>query len=387
MNPLSAVLSGSFAADAAYWFDTHTGAWVTNSYYLDKLPDWVRDFNVRPTVNEFLKRKWETKLPIEKYTEAWADTSIYEYGINGVFKTFPYDYQEIIKQVRNFELLTMVPEGNIYTTDFAVAALLNEELGKGDNTDFLFITYSVPAKIGSLYGPQSVELMDIYLRLDDNIAHLISVLENELGKNNFLLYLTSSSGVSEVPQYLRDNKFPGGYFRQHYVRVLLETYLRAIYGEGNWILDFRNNQIYLNRTLIEDSQIDLNEFQDRVASFVINSGGIAYAITANNLINNFFVEGIPRRMQNSFNPKRSGDVMISLNPGWIEDMTNVVAHNSGYSYDTHVPMIWYGWQVKRQKKFNNVNITNIASTISMILNTPRPPLSTGDPMPEIFLNR
>lgn len=387
LDSRGAIISGGFAADAAFWFDTKTGKWITNTYYLNELPNWVKEFNKRESVSRFLERKWTTMLEPEEYYMVLPDSNIYEFGIYGTYKTFPYNYAEIRKQVRDFELMKMIPEGNTLTTDFAIATLFNENLGANDNTDFLFINYSVTENIGNLYGPQSVELMDIYLRLDQDIAHLISVLEDKIGKNNFILYLTSNCGMSEVPQYLIDNKMPAGYFRHHYIKALLESYLRAIYGEGKWILEFGNNQIFLNRTLIEDSQISLSEFQNSVANFIINSGGIAYAITADNMRNKVFLKGIPAKMQNSFNPKRSGDVIISLNPGWIEDMTNVAAHNSGYSYDTHVPLIWYGWKVKRQRVYEEVNITNIAPTISMILNTPRPPKTTGVAMPYIFLNK
>ena len=387
LNPHAAVLSGSFGADAAYWFDIKSGKWISNTYYMKELPGWVNEVNNRKSKDSFLERKWNTIYDLAEYTEVWSDTSRYEFGIYGTYKKFPYDYAEIRKQVRDYELYKMIPEGNTITNDFAIAALLNEKLGKNEFTDFLFITYSVSENIGNLYGPQSVELMDLYLRLDADIAHLISVLEESVGKNNFIIYLTSNCGVSEVPQYLIDNKMPGGYFKHHFVRALLNSYLRALYGEGNWILDFGNNQIYLNKTLIEDSQISLAEFQNNVAGFILNSGGISFAISSFNLQNNVFLEGIPRKMQNSFNPKRSGDIMISLSPGWIEDMTSVVAHNSGYSYDIQVPLLWYGWKVKRQTIYEEVNITNIAPTVSMILGTPKPPLATGKAMQYIFLNK
>jgi hypothetical protein len=387
LSPAGSVLSGGYAADAAFWFDTQSGKWISSSYYIKDLPNWVKEFNNRKTHERFLERKWEMMLESNEYTAVLPDSNRYEFGIYGTFKTFPYDYQEINKYLRDYELIMSIPEGNTLTTDFAIATLLSENLGNNDNTDFLFVHYHVTENIGNLYGPQSVELMDTYLQLDKNIAHLVSVLEDNLGRNNFILYLTSNCGVSEVPQYLIDNKLPGGYFRQHYIKALLNSYLKAIYGEGDWILDFGNNQIFLNKTLIEDSQISVKDFQNTVADFIINSGGISNVLTGYNLQNNIFFSGIPKKMQNSFNPKRSGDIMISLNPGWIEDMTNVVAHNSGYSYDTHVPLIWYGWKVKRQTVYDEVNISNIAPTVSMILNTPKPPLCTGKPMPFVFQNK
>ncbi len=387
LNPLGAILSGGYTADAAYWFDDKSGKWISNTYYMEELPDWVDTINARKSPEKFLERQWKPLMDIEKYTQTLPDTNIYEFGIYGTYKTFPYDYKEIRKYVRDFELINLIPEGNTLTTDFAIAALLNENLGENEYTDFLFINYSVTENIGNLYGPQSVELMDAYLRLDNDLGHLITVLEETVGKNNFILYLTSNCGVSEVPQYLTDNKMPAGYFRQHYIKALLNSYLRVIYGEGNWILDFNNNQIYLNRVLIEDSQIPLRDFQNTVAGFIINSKGIANAITSYNMQNNVFLEGIPLKMQNSYNPKRSGDIMISLSPGWIEDMTNVVAHNSGYTYDTHIPLVWYGWKVRRQTIYDEINITNIAPTISMILNTPKPALSTGISMPQVFIGK
>lgn len=387
MNPEGAILSGGYTANAAYWFDTKTGKWLSSSYYMDKLPTWVDTVNNKKMSSEYLKRQWTPMLPIDKYNEVLPDSSIYEYGIDMVYKVFPYNYPDITKTVRDFELLTMIPEGNTHTTDMAVAALYNENLGKDDNTDFLFINYTVSENIGRLYGPQSIEVQDLFLRLDADLGHLIEVIEETVGKNNALIYLTSNHGVSETPQYLIDNKMPAGIFKQHYILSLLRSYLKAIYGQGDWILDYSNNQIFLNKTLIEDSQIPLAEFQERVISFIINSGGISNAISSTQFQNIVFRQGMPEKMQNSFSQKRSGDIMISLKAGWIEDVPYSTDHNSGYKYDTNVPLIWYGWKVKKQNIFRTLNMTDIAPTISMVLGTPAPPATTGKSLQEVFNNR
>jgi predicted AlkP superfamily pyrophosphatase or phosphodiesterase len=387
ISPEGAILSGGYTANAAYWFDTKTGKWLSSTYYMDKLPVWVDTLNNKKMPEEFLKRTWTPMLPIDQYNEVLPDSSLYEYGIDLVYKVFPYNYPDICKTIRDYELLTMVPEGNTLTTDMAVAALYNEDLGKDDNTDFLFINYSVSEKVGKLYGPQSIEIQDLFLRLDADLGHLIEVIEETVGKNNVLIYLTSNHGVSETPQYLIDNKMPAGIFKQHYILSLLRSYLKAIYGEGDWILDYSNNQIYLNKTLIEDSQIPLAEFQERVISFIINSGGISNAISSTQMQNIIFRQGMPEKMQNSYSQKRSGDIMISLKAGWIEDVPYSTDHNSGYKYDTNVPLIWYGWKVKKQNIFRTINITDIAPTISMVLGTPAPPATTGESLQEVFNNR
>lgn len=387
LNPEGAIISGGFAADAAYWFDQETGNWVSSAYYMNSLPAWVDTVNRKKMPDEYLLRKWSPMLPIEQYNEVLPDSSIYEFGIDGVYKVFPYIYTDITKTIHGYELLTMIPEGNTHTTDMAVAALYNENLGMDDNTDFLFINYTVSENIGKLYGPQSIEVQDLFLRLDADLGHLIEVIEETVGKNNVLIYLTSNHGVSETPQYLIDNRMPAGTFKQHYILALLKSYLKAVYGEGDWILDYSNNQIFLNKILIEDSQIPLPEFQERVISFIINSTGISNAISSNQFQNIIFRQGMPEKMQNSFSQKRSGDIMISLKAGWIEDVPYATDHNSGYKYDTNVPLIWYGWKVKKQNIFREINMTDIAPTISMILGTPAPPATTGNSLQDVFNNR
>ncbi|MBQ5424802.1 MAG: alkaline phosphatase family protein [Bacteroidales bacterium] len=387
LSKYAAVLSGGYAADAAYWFDQNSGQWMTSTYYTSTLPKWVVEVNDKKMPDTYLERTWEPMLPLEKYNEVLSDSSKYEFGIDGMYKTFPYNYSDIVKTVRNYKLLTMIPEGNTLLNDLAVAAMYGEDLGKDEFTDFLFVNYSVPEEVGKLYGPQSIEVQDLFLRLDKDLEHLIDVVEDLVGKNNCLIYLTSNHGVSEMPQYLQDQKMPAGNFKQYYMLALVKSYLKAIYGDGDWILDFNNSQIYLNRSLIEDSQISLNEFREKIIDFIMNSAGIANAIGANQFQNIVFVEGMPVKMQNSYNQKRSGDIMISLKPGWIEDIPYCTDHNSGYSCNTHVPLIWYGWKVKKQKVFSQINITDIAPTVSTALGTPPPPIVSGKVLENIFLNK
>ena len=383
MNPQGAIISGGFAADAAYWFEPNSGNWVSSSYYIDTLPTWVKDFNEKHYPDTYLEHQWTLSLPEKDYNESLTDDNVYEYGINGSFRVFPYNYIDIKNEVKNYELLNTCPEGNSLTTDFAVNCLFNESLGNDNVTDFLFVNYSVPEHIGKAFGPNAIETQDMYIKLDKDIAHLIEVLEDKFGKQDILIYLTSNCGTCTVPTYLKDNKLPAGNFKHHYIRALLESYLKAIYGEGDWIRDFSNHQVYLNRTLIEDSQLSIVEVRNSVASFIMNSKGVAYAITANNLENSAFLKGMKHLMQNSYHPKRSGDVMISLKPGWLDDISYSSDHNSGYNYDTHVPLLWYGWKIKKQIITRPILSTDIAASISSMLNYPMPASCTGTPIKEL----
>ena len=165
---------------------------------------------------------------------------------------------------------------------------------------------------------------------------------------------------------------------------LLKSYLNVTYGEGDWVLGYHGQQIFLNRNLIEDSRLSLEDFQTRVAGFIIQFSGVANTVTSSTLQTTQFTGGINEKIRNSFNQARSGDVIINLKPGWIEENGNVAEHNSAWSYDVHVPLIWYGWKVLRNVIHHRVDIIEIAPTLSYMLNIPYPNASTADPIQEVI---
>jgi predicted AlkP superfamily pyrophosphatase or phosphodiesterase len=383
----ASILSGGHNPNAAYWYDDKSGNIITSTYYLDTLPKWVVDFNNKKLADFYLDRLWTPMLTIPEYKESLPDTNKYEKGFGNKQSCFPYDLAFLSKPAkkdRDYSFLKSCPFGNTYTHDFAIAALMGENLGKGNSTDFLAISFSPPDYIGHRFGPLSVEIEDTYLRLDKEIAHLIDFVETEIGKENVLIFLTADHGSSDNPQYLIDNKLPGGVFKQYYALSLLKSYLNAVYGEGEWVLTYLDQQIFLNHTLIEDSKISLSEIQNKVASFLLQFNGVENAVAANTLQTNNFTKGIFMYMQNSFNQKRSGDVLINLEPGWIQDSDYDIDHNTAYSYDTHVPLLWYGWKITRQTILREIHLVDIAPTISTMLNIEYPSGCTGEPINELF---
>ena len=209
------------------------------------------------------------------------------------------------------------------------------------------------------------------------------VIEDETGKSNTLFFLTASSGLGSNPEFRKDEKLPGGRFKHHYVVALLESYLNVLYGEGEWIRDYRNQQIFLNRTLIEDAELDIKEVSRKASRFILSYNGIAGVLTSDDLIHTNYTEGIYSMMQNSFHQKRSGDIIIALKPGWIKDFSYTADHNSAYRYDTHVPLIFYGWKTRRTKISRPVNITDIVPSICNMMNIPLPGWVSGIPIEEI----
>jgi arylsulfatase A-like enzyme len=226
---------------------------------------------------------------------------------------------------------------------------------------------------------------DAILRLDEEIKNLLTFLNDSIGKRNVLIYFTAAHGISEIPTVLEKNRIPAGFFKQNQALQLLRTYLNAVYGEGDWVKGYSERQIFLNRTLIEDARLSLEEVQKKVARFLVQFSGVAAAYPYSAFEANDFGTGNLRRILNNFNPQRSGDVIVVLNPGWIEkEGDSVTNHNSPYEYDTHVPLIWYGWTVNRMTITRKVNITDIAATLSSLCKVPYPNACTGEPMFELF---
>lgn len=385
----SAILSTGHSADGVFWFDNSTGTWMTSTYYSNTLPGWVMDFNAMNYSESYLNGEWKLYRPVQDYTDCLPDSNKFETGFNGQ-NYFPYDLKKLRSKVMlssksDYALLRETPFGNTLTTNFAIRLIEKEKLGGDDITDYLSICYSATDNIGHRFGPSSVEMEDAILRLDDEIKNLLTYINDSIGKKNVLIYFTSAHGVSEIPAVLQSYRIPAGYFRQNQALQLLRSYLNAVYGEGDWVKGYSERQIYLNRTLIEDARIPLEDVQKKVARFLVQFSGVAAAYPYSAFEANDFGNGNLKRIVNNFNSQRSGDVIVTLNPGWIEkDGDYVTNHNSPYEYDSHVPLIWYGWTVNRSAITREVNMTDIAATLSSLCKIPYPNACTGEPLVELF---
>ncbi len=386
----SAIFSTGHAADGVFWFDDVTGTWMTSTYYTAKMPGWVNDFNALKPAETYINGIWSLLKPADYYTDCLPDSNAFEFGFNSQV-TFPYDLKKmrpkagLFSAKQDYALLRETPFSNSLTTSFAIRLMQQEKLGKDDVTDFISICYSATDNIGHRFGPSSVEMADAIFRLDDEIKNLLKFLNDSIGKRNVLVYFTSAHGIAEIPAVQDSYRIPAGIFRQSQALQILRSYLNAVYGEGDWVKGYSERQIYLNRTLIEDARLSLEDVQKKVARFLVQFSGVAAAYPYSAFEANDFGNGNLRRINNNFNPLRTGDVIIALLPGWIEKEGDYVTnHNSPYEYDSHVPLIWYGWTVNRATIARRVNMTDIAATLSSLCRVPYPNSSTGEPMVELF---
>ena len=386
----SAILPGGHLSNGSYWYDYATGGFVTSSFFMKELPPWVSEFNMEKRADNYLKQSWNTLYPVSSYTESGPDNSPYEQLLGGK-KTaeFPYDLKAMSKHINAYELFTLSPFANTFLADFALKALKNEQLGTDETPDFLAISFSSPDIAGHSFGPYSVEMEDMYLRLDLEIEKIIDQLESTVGKENFVLFLTADHAVVPVPQFLTDKQLPGGYVFIKPLEKELNTALEQKFGH-RLIEAITNNNIYLDRRTISDKQLNKTEIEEFIYNRLLGKKGIKMAYTSSRLLNPGTGDEWLSLVQKGYRYEESGDLIFILEPGYLpksernDGTERGTSHGSAYNYDTQVPLLWYGKGISAGNIYRKVEITDITATLAPILHVQRPNACTGQTIIEIL---
>lgn len=380
-----AVLPGGHTANAAYWFHgADEGNWITSSYYMQTLPKWVSDFNGANKLEQY-KKPWTPLKDINTYVESGVDNNTYEGLINGeAVPIFPHDLPKYWDTNGKYDILRSTPFGNSMTTDFAIEALEKELLGKDDVTDFLAISFSSTDYVGHKYGVNSKEVQDTYLRLDLDLERLFEALDEQVGKDEYTVFLTADHGAVDVPAYLKDQKIPADYFEYEAIKPQFEEFLSYTFGTTDVIRNFSNYQFFLNHKIIKNLDLDLVDAEELIANELLGYKHIDRVYTADQMRNNQYTSGIPYILQNGYNQRRSGDVFIVLRPDVISYSRTGSTHGSPQIYDTHVPLLFYGKGIKKGSTVERTEIPDIAPTISALLGIAFPSGTTGKPIAEVL---
>ncbi len=364
LNASSAVFSAGHAADGAYWLDTQTGNMISSSYYVDLFPDWVREFNNKKFADLYTSRDWTSLLPESSYEESLEDGYILEKGFYNRWNTFPYKLSKLKERAGSFKILKTVPFGNTLVKDFSVNLVESENLGLDEIPDLLAVSFSsTDYEIGS-FGPSSMEMQDLYLRLDQELANLLSFLDQKVGNEHMLVVLTSACSASYPVEFMKEEyRMPVGYVSPESMVALLKSYLNISFGQDDWIEFESDQQIYLNRDLIEKKNLSLEKVQQKAASFINQFEGIKLAMPAS-AFEKGENQGQLAAMANSFNFKRSGDVLYVLEDGW---QPKYKYKRTIYNDNTRIPMIWFGDGIRRNRILENVEAVDMVPTIFELL--------------------
>lgn len=373
----SAIVMGGREGEI-FWIDPETGEWTSSLYYTQSMPEWMARSNREGYNLSYLLPDWRQILPKDKYLNTRHDDI--RMTVESRRKATPQPRRANPQSYG--EKLCYTPAGNSAVIGMAKQVIAQYELGKDENPDLLNLYFDSSRHIHQIYGPESIEVEDMYYRLDRELADFLTFLFAQVEEKECLVVLTSDHGTSS--SYDLKEEQPADRFNTQQFRVIVNGFLNVRYGTGNWVLGYRDQSIYLNHNLIYERNLRLEEVQNEVAIFAQQFSGVSHALAASALRTSYFGSGYARRIQNSFYPRRSGDVMLNLQPGQIEERDLIrSASGSMYGYDTRVPLIFYGHHIGAREIRSETDMCTVAPTLARLMDIPEPEASEGRPLEEL----
>ena len=381
LEPESAIVTGG-RHGVAYWMEPSRTMWSSSTYYMLSLPQWVEDFNRQNFGTSQPQTAWEMRRSPSVYVNrrmAGMTLPRAKKGEQPAIKTV--GISPAVQPETAYDRLRYSPAGNDAVFAFARQVLTNYSLGQDDVPDILNIVLDAPRFITQSYGPESVEVEDMYYRLDDTLSDFLNFLFARVKSEDVLVVLTSDHGSS--PSF-DASPVPVERINMMQSEVIVNGFLNARHGQGNWVTAINGRSIWLNRDLIYSKGLNLSDIQEEVATFVMQFRGISHALSSTAMRSSYFADGYGRRMQNGFYPRRSGDVMFNLMPGRIEERDDRRSESgSMYGYDTRVPLLFYGWRVAARNITAATDMTSVAPTVAAILGIAAPAASEGKVLTEV----
>ncbi len=376
------ILTGGHSANAAYWYDAGVGSWITSTYYMNDLPQWVKDLNEKKLVDKYYEKGWPTMYPVNTYTQSTADDKPYE--SKGIGTGFPYDLKKYIG--KNYSAILSTPHGNSFTIDMAKAAIEGESLGADAITDILALSFSSTDYIGHGFGPNSMEQEDDFLRLDKDLGEFLNYLDSKIGKGQYTIFLTADHGVAHVPGFMKENKLPAGIFNEGAVLEQLNQQLKDKFDQVNLALNISNYQLVLNNKVINgERKLNRDEIVAAAMDFLSKQEAVLSVFDLRKLGQTPMPAKIKEMIQNGYFPARGGDIQIILKPNYFEFFsTTGTTHGLWNPYDAHIPLLWYGWGIKAGKTNREIYMTDIAPTLAALLHIQMPSGCVGKVITEVI---
>ena len=363
----AAILGAGHAGNGAFWLNNNTGKWCSTTYY-NEFPWWLSQYNDRKSPDYRIKDMvWTPALPFTNYTflPEWRNE--------------PFKYKLDGERTNKFRRLITSPfineEVNLLTEE-----LLNKStIGQDDVPDLLSLTYYAGNYNHRSTQECAMEMQDTYVRLDRSIASLLELIERKVGLHNVLFCITSTGYADPEAADPGVYRIPGGEFYLNRCAALLNMYLMASYGEGQYVEAYYDQQIYLNHKLIENKQLSLTEIQEKSAEFLVQFSGVSEVYSAHRLLLGPWSPQI-ERIRTSFHRKRSGDLLIEILPGWTIMQENSTDNRVVRTADIPAPLILLGGGMKAETIRTPISIDRIAPTLASVMRIRAPNASTASPL-------
>ena len=380
----AAVLMAGRLADGALWFDDESGAWISSRFYRPDgtLPPWVAAWNAQRHADAWFGKEWTLSVPAAALARVWTPGSRWAANPSGLGAGFPHrvDGGGARPGKDFYNAFVTTPFGNDFTLEMARELVRREGLGQGEVPDLLAINLSSNDYVGHAYGPDSPEVLDTAVRTDRQLAGFFDFLDQAVqgGLGGVLLVVTADHGVAPVPGAAREAKLPAGAFDEQAVAAAAERALQAAYGPGKWVTALVEANLYLDLAALDAHQVPHAAAEDLAAAAVGRLPGIYAAYGRTRIL-----EGrLPRtdvgdRIERSFHPKLSGDVVLVSDPFWVPGTLSGTTHGSPYAYDTQVPLLLAGPGIRPGRNAARVSTLDLAPTLADLLGVLPPAGSEG----------
>jgi predicted AlkP superfamily pyrophosphatase or phosphodiesterase len=376
-----AILPAGHFADWAFWY-SNTGAFISSTFYGKELPSWVTTFNNEKHYLKYLEKDWTLLKDKSIYNESLNDNNPYEGKLFKKTPFFPYNMKEMYAN-NDAGVLKSTPFGNNLVADFAKKAIEKESLGADEITDFLAVSFSSTDYIGHILGPRSIELQDTYLRLDETIADFLIYLDKMVGKDNYLLFLTADHAGAENVTYLKDNKYEVDNINTKKFEKDLSEFSIKTYGV-DVIKNYSNFNLFFDKDSLKVSNLELLEVKQTFKSFLYTQNFIKRVYTEEEVLAASGADFYLNFIAKGYDPIQNGDIVILEKPAFIEYSSTGTSHGTPYTYDTHVPLIFYGNGIKQGESFDKKDITQIAPTLALKLKITLPNGTEAEVLEEIL---
>ena len=375
------IFPAGYSGNAAYWLD-ESGNWISSTWYMKELPKWVNRFNGSRRADSLMMRNWNLLLPKDAYDQSAEDDNRYEKTIvHEKTVTFPH---ELASQIgKNYEALRQSPHGNTLSFDFTKELIRNEKLGASGQTDMLCLSLSSPDYAGHQFGTHSVEMQDLYLRLDQDLASFLAFLDKEIGEGKYLLFLTADHGVSNTPAFLEDHRIATGALQSSQLAKDINAHIESKTGISKAVRGIVEYQVYLNHILLDSLEAKKDDITEMVIRYLKTRDEIVTAFSYSDMDDLVLPQALKEQFVSGYNEKRSGDIQFFYRPYVSDARMTGAEHGSWYTYDTHIPLVWYGWNIKKGRSGKTVYMTDIAPTLAYLLRIQMPPASIGKVLEEL----
>jgi len=380
----ASILPAGHTPNGAYWFDDSTGDFITSTWYMNDLPQWLKNFNSQNLPDQLVANGWNTLLPIDQYTESTPDNSPWE-GLLGSSKTPTFPYSNLAEDYKlKKDNIRYTPFGNTLTLKLAEASVEGENLGGDNITDILAINLASTDYAGHKFGPNSIEVEDVYIRLDQDLAKFFKYLDAKVGKNQYTVFVSADHGGAHSVGFLQSHKINTGFFGEGMEKSLNEK-LKTKFGVDKLINGVDNYQIYFDRKLIADNNLDLELIKKFAVQELENDPSDLYAVSTTAVQEASIPEPIKQRIINGINRQRSGDIQLISHDSMLPPYSKTgTTHSVWNSYDAHIPLIFMGWGIKHGESNKPYFMTDIAPTVSSLLKIQFPSGNVGNPITEVI---